>query len=81
MREEEIVNKVTAELFVQGIVAKEELEQVHSIVSTALTTYRAQVLEEFMLEHHIEWLKEDIKEMSEHRAKMKAKYPELFPTN
>jgi hypothetical protein len=43
MTHEEVVNKVTAEFFIQGIAAKEELEQVHSIVDTALTTYRAQV--------------------------------------
>ena len=32
----EVANKVTAELFVIGIAEKEELEQVHAIITTAL---------------------------------------------
>lgn len=34
----DIVNKVIAELFVLGIAQKEELKQIHAIVTSALTT-------------------------------------------
>jgi hypothetical protein len=36
----ELADKIIAELFVNGVITKEELEEVHGIILSALTNYK-----------------------------------------